>query len=75
MASTPDQRNWRGIVIALLVIAAVCGLIIFSVVLLTPPTPGPIVTGTRFTLDDILGDTFKPPKFQGHWLSSKSFFL
>lgn len=36
MASSPSQRNWRGIFIALLVIAAVLGLIVFSIFLLSP---------------------------------------
>nr|XP_053652971.1 dipeptidyl aminopeptidase-like protein 6 isoform X2 [Cherax quadricarinatus] len=69
VASTPNQRNWRGILIALLVIGCVCGLIIFSVVLLTPPDAGPKVTGRRFTLTDVLGGAFKPPGFDGKWIS------
>ncbi|XP_063877322.1 inactive dipeptidyl peptidase 10-like isoform X3 [Scylla paramamosain] len=69
VASTPNQRNWRGILIALLVIGCVCGLIIFSVVLLTPPDAGPRFNGTRFTLEDVLSGAFDTPKFNGKWIS------
>ncbi|XP_064096888.1 inactive dipeptidyl peptidase 10-like isoform X4 [Macrobrachium nipponense] len=70
VASTPNQRNWRGILIALLVIGCVCGLILFSVVLLTPPDSGPRVKGSRFTLADVLSGQFNPPGFNGKWISS-----
>ncbi|XP_069989241.1 inactive dipeptidyl peptidase 10 isoform X5 [Penaeus vannamei] len=70
VASTPNQRNWRGILIALLVIGCVCGLILFSVVLLTPPDAGPRFTGRRFTLADVLSGGFTPPGFDGKWISS-----
>ncbi|KAJ9594076.1 hypothetical protein L9F63_014502, partial [Diploptera punctata] len=43
----PNQRNWRGILIALLVIVIVLALIVTSVVLLTPPDDGPRVKGQR----------------------------
>lgn len=36
VAASPGERNWRGIFIALLVIAAVLGLIVFSIFLLSP---------------------------------------
>lgn len=36
VAISPERRNWRGIFIALLVIAAVFSLIIFSIFLLSP---------------------------------------
>lgn len=34
--SSTEKKNWRGIFIALLVIVAVLGLILFSIFLLTP---------------------------------------
>ncbi|CAG9792605.1 unnamed protein product [Diatraea saccharalis] len=69
-ASTPTQRNWRGILIALLVIAAVLGLIVFSIALLTPATDGSRVRGRRPTLQDVLTEHYKP--FNGTWLTVRS---
>jgi len=68
---TPNERNWRGILIALLVIVAVLGLIVFFIVLLSPPYKGPRNLGSKFTVDQIAGDTFKAPSFNGSWISSE----
>nr|XP_037874086.1 inactive dipeptidyl peptidase 10 isoform X2 [Bombyx mori] len=68
-ASTPTQRNWRGILIALLVIAAVLGLIVFSIVLLTPAGDGGRIKGRRPTLQDVLAEHYKP--FNGTWLTDE----
>lgn len=39
-----DNKNWRGILIALLVIVVVCGLVIVAVVLVTPrQCDGPLI--------------------------------
>ncbi|KAG6452927.1 hypothetical protein O3G_MSEX007881 [Manduca sexta] len=68
-AATPTQRNWRGILIALLVIAAVLGLIVFSIALLTPAGDGGRVKGRRPTLQDVLTQHYKP--FNGTWLTDE----
>ncbi|XP_046680400.1 dipeptidyl aminopeptidase-like protein 6 [Homalodisca vitripennis] len=69
VSSTPNVRNWRGMLIALLVIVAVLGLILFSIVLLSPPDEGPRVQGTKFTLDHITSSIFKTTPFNGSWVS------
>ncbi|KAL0277760.1 UNVERIFIED_CONTAM: hypothetical protein PYX00_004935 [Menopon gallinae] len=69
VVSTPNQRNWRGILIALLVIVAVLGLIICSILLLSPPDEGPRVKGEHFTLDAIAEGQFVPKTFNGSWIS------
>ncbi|KAK7872130.1 hypothetical protein R5R35_005205 [Gryllus longicercus] len=71
VSSNPNQRNWRGIMIALLVIVAVLALIVTSVVLLTPPDEGPRVRGRRFRLGDILGPELAALRFNGSWVSGE----
>ncbi|XP_054710393.1 inactive dipeptidyl peptidase 10-like [Uloborus diversus] len=64
-----EQRNWRGICIALLVIATVCSLIITSVVLLSPGPEEPRVKNPRFTLEEIINGEYEPRLFNGSWIS------
>ncbi|XP_034241938.1 venom dipeptidyl peptidase 4 [Thrips palmi] len=75
VSSSPTQRNWRGILIALLVIMAVLALIVTSVVLLTPPDEGPRVRGARFKLSQVLGQDFTPLRFNGTWISDEELVL
>ncbi|XP_061380627.1 dipeptidyl aminopeptidase-like protein 6 isoform X2 [Danaus plexippus] len=69
----PNQRNWRGILIALLVIVAVLALIVTSVVLLTPPDEGPRVKGRRLKIQDLLTEDLVPIKWNGTWISGDEF--
>lgn len=71
MKSNGQERNWRGICIAVLVIIIVLALIVTSVVLLTPPDDGPRVKGRRFELHDILNHEFTPLRFNGTWVTRK----
>lgn len=71
--SSPNERNWRGIFIALLVIIAVLGLIVFSIVLVSPPEEGPRNRGVKPTLEDIILKLPPPAKFIGSWLSDYEF--
>lgn len=71
VASSPSQRNWRGIFIALLVIAAVLGLIVFSIFLLSPEDEGARFKGRRVTLSDVNGNGLKWKQFNGTWINGK----
>ncbi|XP_077503728.1 prolyl endopeptidase FAP-like isoform X5 [Amblyomma americanum] len=73
VSSAPDSRNWRGIGIALLVIAGVCALIVTAVILLTPGDKGPRVKQARISLEEVLHGTFNPRKFNGSWVSATDF--
>ncbi|XP_025073076.1 inactive dipeptidyl peptidase 10 isoform X3 [Pogonomyrmex barbatus] len=70
VSTNPNQRNWRGILIALLVIVAVLALIVTSVALLTPPDDGPRVRGTRLRLSEVLSGELSPLLFNGSWASN-----
>lgn len=71
MAAGPNQRNWKGISIALGVIILILGSVAVSVVILTPPPEEPRVKGTRFGIQHILDHRFNPPPFNGSWISGK----
>ncbi|CAD1480538.1 unnamed protein product, partial [Heterotrigona itama] len=71
VSANPNQRNWRGILIALLVIVAVLTLIVTSVALLTPPDEGPRVRGARITLSEVLSGELTPLFFNGSWVSGQ----
>ncbi|KAL3288154.1 hypothetical protein HHI36_002602 [Cryptolaemus montrouzieri] len=75
VSSNTTQRNWRGILIALLVIVVVLALIVTSVILLTPPDDGPRIKGERFKLTDVIGREFQPLRFNGTWVSGPNFYV
>ncbi|XP_077974771.1 inactive dipeptidyl peptidase 10-like isoform X1 [Styela clava] len=66
VGSNPESRNWKGIAIALLVILVVCGLVVLSVVLLTPESKFPVIPNVNLT--DIMEEKWKID--EGIWRGS-----
>lgn len=67
--SSSEKRNWRGILIALLVIAAVLGLIVFSILLLSPEIESSRLHGKRIQLHDVQTSQYKWKEINGTWLN------
>ena len=74
VTANTEDRNWKGIIVAVVVICTILALIVTSVILLTPPDEGPRVRGRRFELDDIFGPKFQPLRSNGTWVSGGSIF-
>lgn len=80
--SNAQKRNWRGILIALMVIVAVLAMIIMSVVLLTPEEDFGLggrwrrMRGRRIRLTDVLEDeqSHSVQLFNGTWISGETNF-
>lgn len=69
VAANPSDKNWKGIVISIVVISMVLGSVALSVFILTPMEDGPRVRGERFTINHILDPSYMPRRFNASWVS------
>ncbi|XP_023327803.1 uncharacterized protein LOC111700951 [Eurytemora carolleeae] len=65
----PDTRNWKGILISILVILGVGGVVACTVYAITPPKGPPRVQGHRIVFNQIYNGSFRPNPTNATWIS------
>ena len=63
--------NWKGIIIALVVISQVIGLVIIAVYLMTPPASLLELDGERMQREDVEKEDFRKRICNGTWISGR----
>ena len=71
VASKPTQVNWKGIIIALVVIIQVIGLVILAVYLMTPHDPWLELGRERMQRKDVERDKFRERRCNVSWISGR----
>ncbi|XP_030830007.1 inactive dipeptidyl peptidase 10 isoform X3 [Strongylocentrotus purpuratus] len=73
VGGTAEKRNWRGIIISLLVILLICALIVVAIIIASPGTELKIYT--RYTFEDIFDPQYQPSYFDAVWLTEDEYVL
>eukprot|EP00094_Tigriopus_californicus_P011472 TCALIF_11077-PA protein Name:"Similar to DPP10 Inactive dipeptidyl peptidase 10 (Homo sapiens)" AED:0.12 eAED:0.12 QI:0/0.84/0.64/0.92/0.76/0.85/14/214/869 len=69
VAAEADQKNWKGITIAILMILLILAGVGVAVLILTPPPEDDSSKGRPFEIEDIIDPQFVPRTFNGSWIS------
>ena len=69
VASDPNQKNWKGISIAIFVISIILLSVFISVRIMTPKNLEEGDKGIKFAIEHILDPKFIPRPFNGSWIS------
>ncbi|XP_064646923.1 inactive dipeptidyl peptidase 10-like isoform X2 [Lineus longissimus] len=71
VGNNAEERNWKGIGIALLVILIVCSLVVTAVILVTP-TSDDVKVGEKFRYQDVFDAEFQPKSFSSKWIDKET---
>ncbi|KAI1291876.1 Inactive dipeptidyl peptidase 10 [Halotydeus destructor] len=69
LAVEDEEKNWKGICIAVMVILTIIALIVTAIVILTPNDTGPRIKHPRISLEDIVSKEFQPKQMECSWIS------